>query len=74
MTLLADLVATSGAVAATPKRSEKVGALAELLRGLSPEEIAPSVGLLVGAPRQGRLGVGWRAPSVSGRPPPPNRH
>ena len=59
MTLLADLVATSQVVAATPKRSEKVAALAALLRALAPAEIAPAVGLLVGAPRQGRLGVGW---------------
>src|SRR6478735_3811643 len=69
MTLLADLVATSQAVAATPKRSEKVAALAALLRSLAPEEIAPAVGLLVGAPRQGRLGVGWAHLSAT-RPAP----
>lgn len=59
MTLLDRLVTTSRDVAATPKRSEKVAALAMLLRELSPDEIVPAIGLLVGSPRQGRLGVGW---------------
>ena len=69
MTLLADLVATSRVVAATPKRSEKVAALATLLRDLAPEEVPAAVGLLVGAPRQGRLGVGWAQLSMP-RPAP----
>ena len=69
MTLLADLVATSQAVAATPKRSAKVEALAALLRSLPPDEVVPAIGLLVGAPRQGRLGVGWGQLSTA-RPEP----
>jgi DNA ligase-1 len=56
---LADLVATSTAVASTRARSAKVAALAELLRQLPPAEVAVVVGFLVGAPRQGRVGVGW---------------
>jgi DNA ligase 1 len=57
--LYGDLVAASQRVAATTKRSEKVAALAELLRALPPGEVAAAIGLLVGEPRQGRLGVGW---------------
>ncbi len=57
--LLADLVDASRRVAATSKRLEKVAVLAELFRRLAPEEVVPTVGLLVGEPRQGRLGVGW---------------
>jgi len=56
---LADLVATSATLAGTRSRSAKVRALADLL-GRSPhEESAVLVGFLVGAPRQGRVGVGW---------------
>lgn len=58
--LLADLVATSAAVAATRSRTAKVGALGDLLRMLEPDEVAPAVGFLTGVPRQGRIGVGWR--------------
>ncbi len=68
MTLFADVVATSQAVAATPKRSEKVAALAALLRAFAPDEVPAGIGLLVGAPRQGRLGVGWAQLGVR-RPP-----
>lgn len=53
------IVDVSRRVAATPKRSEKVAALAEVLRGTPPAEVPTVVGLLLGAPRQGRLGVGW---------------
>ena len=55
----ADLVATSVAVAGTRARSSKVSSLAGLLRRLPPAEIGVVVGFLVGAPRQGRVGVGW---------------
>jgi DNA ligase-1 len=58
--LLADLVATSAAVAATRARTAKVAALGELLRQLDTDEVAPAVGFLTGVPRQGRIGVGWR--------------
>jgi DNA ligase-1 len=57
--LYGDLVAASQSVAATSKRSEKVAALAELLRTAVADEIEATIGLLVGDPRQGRLGVGW---------------
>ena len=57
--LYGDLAAASQRVAATAKRSEKVAALAELLRSAPADEIEATVGLLIGEPRQGRLGVGW---------------
>jgi len=57
--LLHDVVETSGRVAATSKRSEKVVLLAELVARAEPAEVAPLLGLLVGEVRQGRLGVGW---------------
>ena len=57
--LYGDLVVASQRVAATAKRSEKVATLAELLRAALPDEIEAAIGLLIGEPRQGRLGVGW---------------
>jgi DNA ligase-1 len=57
--LYGDLVGASQQVAATSKRSEKVAVLAVLLRAIPPEEIEAAIGLLIGEPRQGRLGVGW---------------
>jgi DNA ligase-1 len=57
--LLADVVATSDAVAATRSRLAKVDAIATLLRRLAPDEVEPVVGFLVGEPRHGRVGVGW---------------
>ena len=57
-TLLADLVATSAAVAATRSRLAKVEALAALLRRLGPAEIRAAVDFLCGRPPQ-RTGVGW---------------
>jgi DNA ligase-1 len=61
--LLDALVTTSDAVASTRSRLAKVDALAALLAQLEPDEIAPAVGFLVGRPRQGRVGVGWRGVS-----------
>jgi DNA ligase 1 len=57
--LLGEVVEASARVAATPARTAKIAALAELLRRLSPEEVEPAIGFLVGEPRQGRIGVGW---------------
>lgn len=57
--LLIELARTSAAVAATASRREKQERLAATIRGLAPDEIEPAVGLLMGAPRQGSLGVGW---------------
>ncbi len=59
MTLLADVVTASRDVTDTSSRSEKVAILAELLRRLDPDEVAAAVGFLAGAPRQGRVGVGY---------------
>ena len=59
MTLLADVVAASTEVAGTSSRSAKTAILAELLRRLEPDEIPLAVGFLSGAPRQGRVGVGY---------------
>jgi DNA ligase-1 len=59
MTLLADLVAASRDVTETGARSRKVAILAEFLRRLDPREVPLAVGFLAGAPRQGRVGVGY---------------
>lgn len=64
--MLSDVVEASSRVTTTPKRSEKVAVLAELFcRIAGPDrgdgEIETTVGLLLGAPRQGRLGIGWSA-------------
>lgn len=68
MTLLGDLVATSATVAATPKRGDKVAAIATLLRGLDADEIEPAVGFLTSTIRHGAIGVGWAtASSLAGR-------
>lgn len=60
MVLLADVVATSAAVAATRSRRTKAQALAQLLAAPSdPDDLAVLVGFLTGEPRQGRFGIGW---------------
>jgi DNA ligase-1 len=59
MTLLADVVAASSEVAGTNSRSRKIAILAELLRRLDTDEIPIAVGVLSGAPRQGRVGIGY---------------
>ncbi|MEY9852346.1 DNA ligase-1 [Leifsonia sp. EB41] len=59
--LLDTIVTTLETVAATRSRLAKVDALAGLLGDLQADEIAPTVGFLVGKPRQGRVGVGWRS-------------
>lgn len=53
------IVGASAKVAATTKRSEKVAILADVLRGSPAAEVPVVVGLLLGEPRQGRIGVGW---------------
>ena len=55
----AELAAVSDELAATSKRGQKAALLAGVLRRLSPEEMEIAVGVLTGAPRQGRIGVGW---------------
>src|SRR5829696_5852507 len=59
MTLLADAVTASKEVAQTSSRSRKIEILAGLLRRLEPGEVPIVVGWLAGAPRQGRVGVGY---------------
>ncbi len=59
MTLLADVVAASQLVAETASRSRKVAVLADLLRRLEADEVPVVAGILSGAPRQGRIGVGY---------------
>lgn len=58
--MLSELVEATEEVAATSSRLAKIDALARLLQRADAEEIRPLVGLLLAAPRQGRLGVGWR--------------
>ena len=55
--LLNELVSTDAAVSATRSRLAKVDALSALLARLEREEVAPALGLLIGSPVQGRLGV-----------------
>ncbi len=59
MTLLADVVEASTAVAGTSSRSRKVAILATLLQRVDPSEVPICVGFLSGVPRQGRIGVGY---------------
>jgi DNA ligase-1 len=63
--LLADVVATSIAVAGTRSRTAKAGAIAELLRRSGPDEVGAVTAWLAGETRQSRLGVGWRTLSTS---------
>jgi DNA ligase-1 len=69
---LADVVATSAAVAATRARSAKVASLVDLLQRVPASEIPVVVGFLIGAPRQGRVGIGWAllAPTADMEPRP----
>jgi DNA ligase-1 len=59
MTLLADVVAASSGIAETSSRSRKIAILAELLQRLDANEVPIAVGILSGAPRQGKIGVGY---------------
>jgi len=65
----ADVAATSAAVAGASGRNAKRDLIAALLRHAAPDEIEPVVGFLVGEPRQGRIGVGWRTIAAAERPP-----
>ncbi|MGH1562792.1 ATP-dependent DNA ligase [Mumia sp. DW29H23] len=57
--LLADVVATSQAVAGTRSRLAKRAALADLLRRTEPEDLEVVVTYLAGELRQRRTGLGW---------------
>jgi DNA ligase-1 len=60
MVNLTDIVAASRDVAATRSRTKKTARFAEVLRGLTPEELPAAIGFLCGELRQGRLGLGYR--------------
>lgn len=68
--LLADVVATSGAVAATRSRKAKVAAIAGLLARASPDEVETVTAYVGGALRQRRTGLGWRGLSALPTPAP----
>ena len=59
MTRFVEVAATSAAVGATRSRTEKLTALADLLRRLDDDELVPTVAWLSGGAHQGRIGVGW---------------
>ncbi len=58
--LIADLVSTSAAVAATRSRKAKVAALAEALAGADRAELPLVTSYLAGSLLQRRTGLGWR--------------
>ncbi|HSK60525.1 MAG TPA: ATP-dependent DNA ligase, partial [Actinomycetospora sp.] len=60
MTLLGEVVAASGEVAATRSRKAKTATLSALLARLEPAEIRPATAWLAGEMLQGRTGIGWR--------------
>jgi DNA ligase-1 len=62
------LVDVSAAVAATPARGAKTSALAALLEGLAPEEVAVAAAFLSGRLTQRQIGVGYAG--LRDRPPP----
>jgi DNA ligase-1 len=66
--LLADLVETSGVVAATRSRKAKVAAIAERLAQAGVDELPVVTAYLGGTILQRRTGVGWRG--LSGLPEP----
>ncbi|MBD5784768.1 ATP-dependent DNA ligase [Cellulosimicrobium terreum] len=59
--LLAEIAATSDAVASTRSRLAKRAAIADLLRGASGEDVEIAVAYLAGELRQRRTGLGWRS-------------
>jgi DNA ligase-1 len=61
MSRLADLVAVSAQVAATPGRRAKTAAIATYLRALPAGDVALATAYLAGDTRQGRQGVGYAA-------------
>ena len=59
--LLADIVATSNAVAATRSRKAKVASLAECLGTAARNELPAATAYLAGSLLQRRTGLGWRS-------------
>jgi DNA ligase 1 len=71
VTLLGEVVAASGEVAATRSRKAKTATLAALLARLEPDEVRPATAWLAGDMLQGRTGIGWRTlQSVTPAPAP----
>jgi DNA ligase-1 len=69
VTLLAEVVRASAAVAATPSRLAKIRVLADILRALAPDEVEIALPYLSGDIRQGRLTLGYSPlRSVMGNP------
>jgi DNA ligase-1 len=68
--LFSDVVTASATVAATRSRLAKVDALAAALRAADVvTEVPAVVGFLMGQPRQGRIGTGWRTLTKLAVPP-----
>src|SRR5437667_10952409 len=69
---LQETVEVSQRIAATSRRLEKIGLLADFLRRLSPDEIPAGVSYLSGDSRQGKIGVGYASlrDTLSGDPAP----
>ena len=59
MSLLFEVVDASREISDTSSRSRKIAVLAQLLARLDVDEVPIVVGFLSGAPRQGRIGVGY---------------
>jgi DNA ligase-1 len=59
VTLLADVVQTSGRVAATSSRLAKIAEIAACLRRVMPGEVEIAIAFLSGEIRQGKLAVGY---------------
>jgi DNA ligase-1 len=55
------VVDSSTRVSATSKRTEKVAVLADLFRAMGEVEVPIVVAMLSGEPRQGKIGIGYRA-------------
>ncbi len=62
--LLAQVVDASQVVRATSARKLKVAAVAELLLGAAPDELAQVVAWISGELTQGKIGAGWRTLSA----------
>jgi DNA ligase 1 len=69
VTLFAGVAGAHRTAVSTTKRTAKVAAFAELLSTLEPDEVPVAVAVLSGAPRQGRIGVGWRTVASVDCPP-----
>jgi ATP-dependent DNA ligase I len=67
---MAELAATSAAVAGTRARLRKIETLAATLRAMRPEEVPVAVAYLSGELPQGSIGVGWATLRDLPRPAP----